>query len=103
RGGARLAGARLEEGCRDANRGNPSQRVTDLRGASGRGEGRRMASRVRLLVAAAVLAAVLVVPPGSPAHASTRCDPLRYNSRTNPLREKASNGALLVEYHVTVS
>ena len=61
-----------------------------------------MASRVRALVAVAVLAGSLVIPAAS-AHASTRCDPLSYNSRTNSLREKASNGAQLVEYHVTVS
>ena len=62
-----------------------------------------MASRVRLLVAAGVLAATLVVPAASPARASTRCDPLRYNSQSNPLRQTASNGALLIEYHVTVT
>jgi len=67
------------------------------------GEGRRIASSVRFFVAGAVLAGTFVVPGASPAHASTRCDPLLYNSRTNPLREKASNGALLVEYHVTVT
>jgi len=67
------------------------------------GEGRRTASRVRFPVAAAVLVAALFIPAGSPAYASTRCDPLGYNSRTNPLREKAPNGALLAEYHVTVS
>jgi hypothetical protein len=62
-----------------------------------------MPSRVRLLVAVSVLVVTLVVPAGSAAHASTRCDPLRYNSTTNSLRQKASNGALLVEYHVTVT
>jgi hypothetical protein len=62
-----------------------------------------MACRFRLLVAVAILAGSLVLPAATPAQASTRCDPLRYSSRTNPLREKASNGALLVEYHVTVS
>jgi len=67
------------------------------------GKGRRIASSMRFVVAAAVLFGTLLVPTGPAAHASTRCDPLRFNSRTNPLREKASNGLLLVEYHVTVT
>ena len=62
-----------------------------------------MASRSRVLLAVSVLAGTLVLPAASSARASTRCDPLRYNSKTNSLRHKASNGALLVEYHVTVS
>ena len=62
-----------------------------------------MASRVRLLVAAALVAATLVLPAASPARASTRCDPLRYHSTTNSLRQNAANRARLVEYHVTVS
>ncbi len=60
-----------------------------------------MASRVRLLVAVCVVAGTLL-PMGSPAHASNRCDPLGYNSKSNSLR-KASNGSLLLEYHVTVT
>jgi hypothetical protein len=62
-----------------------------------------MASRVRVLVAASVLAGTLALPAAAPARASTRCDPLLYNSKSNSLRQKASNGALLVEYHVTVT
>src|SRR5215471_7864611 len=62
-----------------------------------------MASRVRLLVAVSVLAGALVLPAASPARASTRCDPLRYNSETNAPRQRATNGALLLEYHVTVT
>jgi hypothetical protein len=62
-----------------------------------------MASRVRLLVAASVVAGTFVMPAASPAGASTRCDPLRYHSARNFLRQNASNGARLAEYHVTVS
>jgi hypothetical protein len=57
---------------------------------------------VRSLVVVAVLATTLVLPAASPAHASSRCDPLVFNIKTNPLRLSA-NGALLIEYHVTVS
>jgi len=60
-----------------------------------------MASRVRVLVAVAVVAGTLAAP--ADARASTRCDPLRFHSKTNTLRENASNGTRLVEYHVTVS
>jgi hypothetical protein len=58
---------------------------------------------MRLAVAAIVLAAALGFPAGPPAGAATRCSPLVFNSRTNSLRQSAANGALLVEYHVTIS
>ena len=58
---------------------------------------------VRGLVALSVLAGTLAIPGGSPAYASTRCDPLVQNSRANALREKTSSGRLLAEYLVRVS
>ena len=51
-----------------------------------------MTSRVRWFVAAAVVAGSLVAPAGSAAHAATRCDPLRYNAKSNSLPLLSAGG-----------
>jgi len=61
-----------------------------------------MASRVRVLVAVALVAGTLGIAASSSAHAATRCDPLRYNAKSNSL-PLLSSGALLIEYHTTVT